>query len=69
MPLSRIAALPVACRLGYGHNIQFTRVGTNAMAQQDIQGATDTYAGFIALFKWGAISGALIVALVLVLIS
>lgn len=37
--------------------------------QQDMRAATQTYSGFINLFKWGSVGVAAIVALVLVLIS
>lgn len=47
--------------------------GEYNVAQQDlgqgIKGARETYAGFIALFKWGAVVCALVAALVIVLIS
>lgn len=36
---------------------------------QDIKGARETYAGFITLFKWGAVVCALVAVLVIALIS
>ncbi len=39
------------------------------MVEQDIKVANETYAGFITLFKWGAVVCALVAALVLYLIS
>lgn len=39
------------------------------MAQHDMKSATQTYSGFIALAKWGAVAGALAAGLVLILIS
>ncbi len=37
--------------------------------QQDMRAASETYSGFIGLFKWGSVFVAAVVALVLVLIS
>lgn len=39
------------------------------MAHQDIKAANETYGGFIAMFRWGAVVCAFIAALVIYLIS
>lgn len=39
------------------------------MAQQDINHAKSTYAGFVSLLKWSAIITAVIVAFIILMIS
>jgi Bacterial aa3 type cytochrome c oxidase subunit IV len=36
---------------------------------QDMRAATDTYSGFLTLFKWGAVVAALAAALVVLIIA
>jgi hypothetical protein len=36
---------------------------------QDMRAATDTYSGFLTLFKWGAVISALAAALVVLIIA
>jgi tetrahydromethanopterin S-methyltransferase subunit B len=37
--------------------------------QQNMNDATDTYAGFIKLFKWGTVISVLVTALVVLIIA
>lgn len=47
----------------------FVKRGISMASANDIKSATETYGGFITLFKWGAVATAIIVATVVALIA
>lgn len=62
-----VAASPGAGVGPYQHD--HMAEGFITMAQNDIREAQGTYAGFVSLFKWGALATAIVTAFVMLIIS